>query len=198
MNILKNLHSVGLLLVFVVVISSVSVLAEEVPARGPIPFADYDKDSDGFISGEEFNSVQGEHMAKRAEEGKQMRGATSAPAFSEFDTNGDKRLSRDELATGQKAQMKKRRGMRKGKGAGMERNRPTFSEFDLDGDGKILEKEFNEAHSKRISERAQEGYKMKNLGSSHSFTDIDTNEDGGISEEEFIAHQAQCREKYTQ
>ena len=78
------------------------------------------------------------------------------------------------------------------------KHRPTFSEFDLDGDGEILESEFNEAHSKRISERAQEGYKMKNLGKSHSFSDIDTNNDGEISNEEFIEHQSQCRKKNTQ
>jgi len=35
----------------------------------------------------------------------------------------------------------------------MVRNMPVFSEYDLDGDGRILEKEFNEARSKRISER---------------------------------------------
>ena len=197
MSILKNLYFVGLLIALVAVISPVSVQAEETPVRGPIPFADYDKDSDGFISDEEFNTVRGERMAKRAAEGKQMRGAASAPAFSDFDTNGDNQLSSDELAAGQKAQMDKRRGMGKGKGAGMERNRPAFSEFDLDGDGKILEKEFNEARSKRISGRAQEGYQMKNLGNAPSFTDIDTNEDGEISKEEFIAHQSQRREKNT-
>ena len=75
------------------------------------------------------------------------------------------------------------------------KHRPAFSEFDLDGDGKILENEFNEAHSKRISERAQEGRKMKNLGKSHSFSDIDTNNDGEISQEEFTEHQSQCRER---
>ena len=131
MNILENLHSVGLLLVLVVVISSISVQAEQVPTRGPIPFADYDRDSDGLISEEEFNTVRGERMAKRAAEGRQMRGAAGAPAFSEFDTNSDNQLSSDELAAGQKAQMDKRRGMRKG--AGMQRNKPDFSEFDLDG-----------------------------------------------------------------
>jgi len=195
MRILKNLYSVGLLIALVAVISLVSLQADEAPVRGPVPFVDYDKDGDGFISEEEFNTVRGERMAKKAAEGRQLRGGASAPAFSEFDTNGDKQLSSDELAAGQKAQMEKRRRMGRGRGAGWERNRPEFSEFDLDGDGKILEKEFNEAHSKRISERAREGYKMKNLGDSHSFTDIDTNGDGEISEEEFIEHQVQCREK---
>ncbi|RKZ68046.1 MAG: EF-hand domain-containing protein [Gammaproteobacteria bacterium] len=82
--------------------------------------------------------------------------------------------------------------------AGKDRHKPDFSEFDLDGDGVIIESEFNEAHSKRISERAEEGRKMKNLGKAHSFSDIDTNDDGEISTEEFIEHQSQCRKRNTQ
>lgn len=82
-------------------------------------------------------------------------------------------------------------GQNQGMGKGMGRNRPAFSEYDLNGDGKITEKEFNEARSKRISERAQQGYQMRNLGSAPSFADIDTNGDGEISVEEFAAHQSQ-------
>jgi len=82
-------------------------------------------------------------------------------------------------------------GQNQGMGKGMGRNRPAFSEFDLNGDGKITEKEFNEARSKRISERAQQGYQMRNLGSAPSFADMDANGDGEISTEEFAAHQSQ-------
>jgi len=39
---------------------------------------------------------------------------------------------------------------------------------------------------------------MKNLGKAHSFSDIDTNDDGEISTEEFTAHQSQCRKRNTQ
>ena len=82
-------------------------------------------------------------------------------------------------------------GQNQGMGKGMGRNRPAFSEYDLNGDGKITEKEFNEARSKRISERAQQGYQMRNLGNAPSFADIDANRDGEISVEEFAAHQSQ-------
>ena len=80
----------------------------------------------------------------------------------------------------------------------MGRNMPAFSEYDLDGDGKILEKEFNEARSKRISERVQQGYQMRNLDNAPSFADIDANGDGGISAEEFTAHQSQRRQQRAQ
>ena len=206
MNILKNSYSVGLIIAFMSVFSPISAQSEEIPVRGPIPFTDFDKDGNGLISEEEFNAVRGERMATRAAEGRPMRGAASAPSFSKLDTNGDGQLTQDELAAGQKAQMEKRRemgmgrgqGRGMGQGMGMGRNMPAFSECDLDGDGKILEKEFNEARSKRISERVQQGYKMRNLDNAPSFADIDTNGDGEISAEEFTAHQSQRRQQRAQ
>ncbi len=76
-------------------------------------------------------------------------------------------------------------------------NMPTYSDFDLDGDGKILEVEFYEARNNRISERAKQGYQMKNIANAPSFSDIDTNGDGGISAEEFTAHQSLYQQKMT-
>ena len=175
--------------------------AAEIPERGPIPFEAYDTNADGYISEQEFNTARGERISKRASEGAPMRGMANAPSFSQFDSNGDGRLSRDELAAGQRAQMEQRRGTGMGMGMGpgggagpgMGRNMPAFSDYDLNGDGKIVEDEFNEARGKRISERAQQGYPMRNIGNAPAFTDIDTNGDGAISAEEFAAHQSQHR-----
>ncbi len=85
-----------------------------------------------------------------------------------------------------------------GQGMGMGRNMPTFSEYDLDRDGKLIENEFNEARSKRRSERAQQGYQMRNIGNAPSFADIDTNDDGEINPEEFAAHQSRRRQQKAQ
>lgn len=73
----------------------------------------------------------------------------------------------------------------------MGRNMPTFAEYDLNSDGKIAEQEFNEAHAKRISERAQQGYPMRNVGNTSSFKDIATNGDVSLGAEEVSAHQPQ-------
>ena len=195
MNILKKTYTVGLVITFSSVLLPVSAQSEEIPARGSIPFAAYDKDNNGLVSENEFNAVRGERMSTRAAEGRPMRGAASAPSFLEFDTNGNGQLTQDELAAGQKAQMEKRQGMGMGQGRGMGKgmgmNMPTFSEYDLDGDGKLLEKEFYEARGKRISERAQQGFQMRNLENAPSFSDIDTNGNGEISPEEFTARQSQ-------
>ena len=206
MNVLKNPYSVSLFITLVSIFPPVSAQSEAMPARGPIPFTSFDKDANGFISEQEFYEVRGERMAARAAEGRPMRGAASAPSFSDFDTNGDGQLNPDELAAGQKARMESRPGMGTGQGMGqgmgqgrgMGRNMPAYSDFDLNGDGIILEKEFYDARSKRITERAQQGYQMKNIGNAPSFSDIDTNGDGGISAEEFSAHQIQHRQQRAQ
>jgi len=83
-------------------------------------------------------------------------------------------------------------------GKGMGRNMPSFSDCDLDGDGRILEEEFNEARSKRISERAQQGYQMRNLRKAPSFTDIDANGDEEISTDEFTTHLSLHRQQRAQ
>lgn len=79
----------------------------------------------------------------------------------------------------------------RGMGMGMDRNMPTFSEYDLNGDGKIVEHEFNTARAKRMSERAQQGYRMRNAGNAPAFKELDSNGDGFINVDEFATHQAQ-------
>lgn len=74
---------------------------------------------------------------------------------------------------------------------GMGKDMPTFAEYDLNGDGKIVEQEFNEARAKRISDRAQQGYRMRNVGNAPAFQQIDSDGDGAISAGEFSAHQSQ-------
>jgi Ca2+-binding EF-hand superfamily protein len=207
---MKKSYYVGLFMLFAGVFSPAVVQADEISSRGPIPFSAYDKDGNNLISEQEFNLVREERMSIRAAEGRPMRGASGAPTFAEFDANADGQLTHDELVAGQNAQMEKRAGMGMGmgqgngmgKGSGMSNgmgmNMPAYAEYDLNGDGEILEKEFYEARNKRISERAQQGYQMRNLASAPSFTDIDTNGDGVVSAEEFTAHQTLHRQQMAQ
>ncbi len=178
--------------------------AGEIPARGPIPFATYDKDGNGLVSEDEFDVVRGARIAARAAEDRPMRGAVKPPSFTIFDANGDGQLTIDELAAGQRMQMQRqgRQGISLGIGGGTgSQSRgparggrmPTFSDYDLNGDGGIDEGEFTEARGKHMAERAQQGYRLRNAVNMPVFADIDADKDGKLSPEEFAAHQTQRR-----
>ncbi|MCW8962476.1 MAG: hypothetical protein OQL16_01675, partial [Gammaproteobacteria bacterium] len=87
MNSIMKAIPVALIAALVGASSAIGAQPADIPERGPIPFAAYDKDGSGFISPEEFNAVRGQRMATRAAEGRPMRGAASAPAFSAFDAD---------------------------------------------------------------------------------------------------------------
>jgi Ca2+-binding EF-hand superfamily protein len=186
--------------VFLLCILPVSTQAEDPNSKGHASFTVFDMDENGFVSEEEFYSVRQQRMAARAAEGKKMRCAASAPSFSDLDVDSDGQLNQEELTTGQKAHhakcMQGGRGHGHGQGegegyvGGMRGSPPAFSDFDLDGDGVISESEFNEAHAKRMSEMAAQGYKMKHAGDAPGFSGIDSNDDGVISSQEFSDHQS--------
>ena len=199
-NLSKSITA-GLLIILVGGIGSISAQAEDASHRGPASFVDFDKDQNGFVSEEEFNTLRAQRMAAKAAEGKQMRGAASAPAFSDIDTDSDGQINPEELAAGQKAHMGKRHAMTKdhgkgpckgkAKGMSMKGNMPAFTDFDADGDGNMTEQEFNQGHARKMSEMAAMGREMKHVGEAPGFSGIDTNDDAVISEQEFAAHQAE-------
>jgi Ca2+-binding EF-hand superfamily protein len=72
-------------------------------------------------------------------------------------------------------------------------NMPAFSDFDLDGNGVITEPEFYQARAKRIAERSQQGYQMRNLGNAPAFGTVDRDGNGRIDPAELSAAQAEHR-----
>ncbi|MGI9202777.1 MAG: EF-hand domain-containing protein [Woeseiaceae bacterium] len=81
------------------------------------------------------------------------------------------------------------KGMR-GQGREQSRNnRPAFKDFDTNVDGYLDEDEYARGHAERIAERAKEGRRMRNLGST-TFADLDSDGDGKVNANEFVAHQA--------
>ena len=211
MSQLKLVIGIGMLVAIAGSLVSVSAQAGDEHARGPIPFAEFDQDGSGFVSEEEFNKVRGERMAANAAAGRKMKGAATAPAFADIDTDNDGKLNADELAAGHKAHMEKMDGMKHQHGAGQghghgagsgnkngkshkgekKANMPLFEDFDLNADGKIVEDEFNQVHPKKMAEMAAAGHQMKHAGEAPGFSGIDSNGDGEISKEEFSAHKAE-------
>ncbi|WP_419771407.1 MAG: EF-hand domain-containing protein [Candidatus Marinarcus sp.] len=178
-----------------------SVMAQDLPSRGPISFSIYDSNNDGFVTEKEFYDVRAKRMEEKANAGMPMRNAGNAPDFTVFDTNSDGKLSEIELLRGQNAQMMKNKanmgkgmgqGMGKGmgqQGMGQRANMPTFESFDANNDGSITPAELDHARATRMEQKASQGKMMKNAGNQPAFADIDTNNDGVISKDEFLANQ---------
>jgi len=74
-------------------------------------FADCDLNGDGKITEDELIKARSERIAKRAQEGRQMKNVANAPSFQDIDTNDDGSISRDEFAAHQ-AEHKAKRSQR--------------------------------------------------------------------------------------
>lgn len=185
----------GLLAILLSGLAPITAAVEDMPLRGPISYAAFDRDSNGFVSEADVTAMRRERMQARMAEIRARCDASSARMFSRMDTNGDGQLSREELAAVQRARMERRRwretgyGQNTGRNMGMMRNRPAFTVFDLNADGEVTEEEFYTVRNNRIRERMEQGYRMRNLPNAPTFADLDADGNGQISAEEFAAHQ---------
>lgn len=166
-------------------------------AAGPIPFAVFDRDNNGFISQQEFASTHAERWALRAQLGYPVGWAVN-PAFLSFNSDDDGKLTQKNLLAGQQRQRllngaRARVGRMRMGGRG--RNMPTFSDFDMNRDGVLMRDEFEQARAKRISERASQGYMMRNLANAPTFASIDSDGDGLVTQKEFLSAQIAHRQQ---
>ena len=75
---------------------SLATTGAEIPTRGPVPFATFDSDGDGYIDEQEFQRVHDARIQQRAAEGRPMRNMRQAPEFADIDADGDGRVSPQE------------------------------------------------------------------------------------------------------
>ncbi len=113
---MKNMLKKGTIFFGLAVLFSFGLNAQELPQRGPIPFSVYDTNNDNFVTEEEFYNARAKRMEQKAAQGMPMRNAGNAPAFTDFDTNGDGKLSEIELLKGQNAQMMNKKANKGNKG----------------------------------------------------------------------------------
>lgn len=74
-------------------------------------FADFDLDGDGTITEDEFAKARSARIAKRAEEGRQMKNLANAPSFDDIDVDDNDRIDADEFAAHQ-AERRAKKGQR--------------------------------------------------------------------------------------
>ena len=67
----KTTFEIILVVTVVIAFAAAPLLAraEDAPRRGPVPFAEFDADQDGFVSEEEFDTTRAAHQAAMAEAG---------------------------------------------------------------------------------------------------------------------------------
>jgi Ca2+-binding EF-hand superfamily protein len=198
---LITLRNISFLLFSVTTFSAVCVQAADIPMRGPIPFDTFDKDGNKMISPQEF--VEAHNERKKMREDANMPSRRAPRSFTYFDTDGDNQISPDELSfarggCGGMRQAQDRppagpygqRPMGMGRGMGQRRTPPKFEDFDLNGDGALMREEFYEARGKRMRERAEQGYSMRNAAYAPPFERVDVDRDGKITPQEFSEYQA--------
>ena len=70
-------------------------------------FADCDLNGDGTITEEEFTKARSARIAKRAQEGRQMKNLANAPSFDDIDVDDNGGIDPDEFAAHQAEHRKK-------------------------------------------------------------------------------------------
>ncbi len=76
-------------------------IAEDLPTRGPVPFSSWDADGNGTIDEQEFNTMREKRQAAVKADGRRGKNMANAPAFARIDTDGDGKITAEELSARQ-------------------------------------------------------------------------------------------------
>lgn len=84
------------------------VFANDLPTRGPAPFASWDADGNGSIDEQEFNTFCEQRQAAIKKSNRLGRNMASAPTFAQVDSDNDGQITAEELIATQQGQCSKR------------------------------------------------------------------------------------------
>jgi len=134
-------------IVLVTLLSSVVFAAPT--AQQKFKMADMNKD--GMLSSQEFYNDQARKMAIKVKEGRALKGAATAPTFTQVDRNKDGQVSfneYDNFHTVRQQQMQKLKKQQQGNGSGQgaKKGMDIFNQFDTDKSGTIDKTEFRELY----------------------------------------------------
>ncbi len=145
------------------------------------------------MSAEEWEKYMGQDMR-----GKKNYCMRMQPTFEEYDLNSDGKITQSELEEARAKRMSQK--AKEGKMLRNAKNAPAFADMDKNKDGSLDREEFRlhqEEQMKKWKKRhCAYDCPSKGVGkgmgrNAASFAEIDTNNDGVISQEEFRVHQTQ-------
>lgn len=130
------------------------------------------------------------------------RNSMNQPTFAQYDLNNDGAITPKELEEARAKRMSQ--NAKEGKMLRNAGNAPAFATMDKNNDGILSQEEFRLHQTEQMKMKNKGNYTGdcpgqstrpgKNAGNAPAFSDIDTNNDGSISQEEFRLHQSQRME----
>ncbi|MBT8343698.1 MAG: DUF1104 domain-containing protein [Sulfurovum sp.] len=144
---------------------------------------------------QKYKSIRGQGMGQGKGMGQNC--VKNQPTFAEFDLNNDGAITQKELEEARTKRMNQK--AKEGKMLRNAGNAPAFATMDKNNDGILNQEEFRLHQTEQMKNKCNcagncpgQGTRPgKNAGNMPTFADIDTNNDGTISQEEFSSHQSQ-------
>ncbi len=144
-----------------------------------------------------MNKGQGQGIGQGKGMGMGQNCIKNQPTFAEFDLNNDGAITQKELEEARAKRMSQ--NAKDGKMLRNAGNAPAFTTMDKNNDGILNQEEFRLHQTEQMKNKGNcagncpgQGTRSgKNEGNAPTFADIDTNNDGTISQEEFSLHQSQ-------
>ncbi|MDX1702298.1 MAG: EF-hand domain-containing protein [Melioribacteraceae bacterium] len=152
---------------------------------------------------QKYKGMRGQGMGQGRGMGMRQNCMMNQPTFAEYDLNNDGAITQKELEEARSKRMSQK--AKEGKMLRNSGNAPVFATMDKNNDGILNQEEFHLHQTEHMKNKGNcepsncpddkcrvKGTRSgKNSGNAPMFSDIDTNNDGMISKEEFSIHQSQ-------